>query len=135
MAGTDDQGSAAGIAEAVGEISERATLLIREEIELAKAEISTKVGRLLKGAAIGGAAAVFALFGLVVLVEGLAWLAYYVLPVGGKQIFWGFFLVAGVLFILGALAGFLAAKLLKAGSPPVPTMAIDEAKRTTQELR
>ena len=54
--------------------------------------------------------------------------------IGNSKIFWGFFLVAGVLFIIGGIAGFLAAKLLKSGAPPVPAMAIDEAIKTKQEL-
>jgi len=131
---TDDHNTAQGIAEAVNEISERASLLVREEIELAKAEVSEKVARLLKGAVVGGAAAVFAIFGIVLLFHGLAWLAWWALPVAGDQIFWGFFVVAAILFILGGFAGLMAAKLFKKGSPPVPQMAIDEAKKTRREL-
>ncbi len=41
---------AAGIATALAEISDRATLLIHEEIELAKAEVTQKVTKLAKGA-------------------------------------------------------------------------------------
>jgi len=134
LAETDDHNSAAAIAEAVNEISERASLLVREEIELAKAEVSDKVGKLVKGAVVGGAAAVFAIFGLVVLIEGFAWLAWWLLPVGDTQIFWGFFLVAGLLFLLGGLAGFAASKLFKSGSPPMPEMAIDEAKKTKEQV-
>ena len=130
----DDHNSAKAIAEAVNEISERASLLVREEIELAKAEVSHKVGRLAKGAVVGGAAAVFAIFGVVLLVEGLAWLAYWALPVGTGQIFWGFFVVAAILFILGGFAGLLAARLFKSSSPPMPAMAIEEARRTREEL-
>ena len=37
-------------------------------------------------------------------------------------------IVAVLLFILGALAGFLAARLVKRGSPPTPQMAIEEGK-------
>jgi uncharacterized membrane protein YqjE len=130
----DDHNSAAAIADAINAISERASNLVREEIELAKAEISEKVTKLVKGAIVGGAAAIFAIFGLVLLLEGFAWLAWFALPVGFSKIFWGFFLVAGILFVLGGVAGFVAAKLLKAGAPPVPGMAIDEAKKTKQEL-
>jgi uncharacterized membrane protein YqjE len=134
LAGTDDHSSAAGIAEAINEISERASLLVREEIELAKAEISTKLSRLLRGAVVGGAAAVFAIFGLVILLEGFAWLAYWLVPTRAGTFFWGFFIVAAILFIVGGLAGFIAAKLFKSGAPPVPAMAIDEARKTKQEL-
>lgn len=131
---TEDHNTAKGIADAVSEISERASLLVREEIELAKAEVSEKISRLVKGAVVGGAAAVFAIFGIVLLFHGLAWLAWWALPVASDQIFWGFFIVAAVLFILGGFAGLIAAKLFKAGAPPVPQMAIDEAKKTKEEL-
>jgi uncharacterized membrane protein YqjE len=135
LSGTDtDHNTAKGIAEAVNEISERASLIIREEIELAKAEVTEKVQRLVKGAVVGGAAAVFAIFGVVLLFHGLSWLAWWALPVGDTQYFWGFFVVAAILFILGGLAGLFAAKLFKKGSPPVPQMAIDEAKKTKEEL-
>lgn len=134
MAIEEDHNSAKGIAEAVNEISERASLLVREEIELAKAEISQKISKLAKGAAVGGAAAVFAIFGIVLLFHGLAWLAWWLLPVGKSQIFWGFFVVAAILFILGGFAGLMAAKLFKSSSPPMPAMAIEEAKKTRQEL-
>jgi len=131
---TDEHNTAKGIAEAVNEISDRASLLIREEIELAKAEVTEKVSRLVKGAVVGAAAAVFALFGVVLLLEGLSWLAWWALPFGESQFFWGFFVVAAILFLLGGLAGLFAAKLFKKGSPPVPQMAIEEAKRTREEL-
>jgi uncharacterized membrane protein YqjE len=131
---TDDHSSAQGIAEAVNEISERASLLIREEIELAKAEVTQKLSRLAKGAAVGGAAAVFAIFGVVMLFHGLSWLAWWALPVDSQQIFWGFFVVAAVLFILGGVAGMVAARFFKSGAPPVPAMAIDEARKTKEEL-
>lgn len=134
MPETDDHNSAKAIAEAVNEISERASLLVREEIELAKAEVTEKVSRLVKGAVVGGAAAVFAIFGLVVLIEGFAWLAYWVMPVKTGAVFWGFFVVAAILFVLGGLAGLFASKLFKKGSPPTPQMAIDEARKTKEEL-
>ncbi len=134
MAATDDHSSAQGIAEAVNEISDRASLIIREEIELAKAEVGEKVTRLAKGAAAGGAAAVFAIFGIVLIFHGLSWLAYWAIPVPDGQFFWGFFIVAAILFVLGGVAGLVASRLLKSGSPPVPEMAIDEARKTKEQL-
>ncbi|MEA2396225.1 MAG: hypothetical protein QOJ82_4116 [Solirubrobacteraceae bacterium] len=122
------------IAQAIQEVSERGQLLVREEIELAKAEVTAKVSRLLKGAVVGIAAGIFAVFGLVFLLHGLAWLAWFELFGSTNQYFWGFLVVAGVLFLLGALAGFVAAKALKAGSPPTPAMAIDEAKRIRETV-
>jgi uncharacterized membrane protein YqjE len=122
------------IAQAIQEVSDRAQLLVREEIELAKAEVTAKVSRLVKGAVVGAAAGIFAVFGLVFLLHALSWLAWFELFGSTNQYFWGFLIVAGVLFLLGALAGFIAAKALKAGSPPTPVMAIDEAKRIRETV-
>jgi uncharacterized membrane protein YqjE len=123
------QGANTNIAQAIQEVSERAQVLVREEIELAKAEISEKVSTLIKGAIVGIVAGIFAVVGLLFLLHGFAWLAFYLLPVPAQTVFWGFFLVAGVLFVLGGLGGFLAARAFKRGSPPKPELAIAEAKR------
>jgi hypothetical protein len=62
----------------------------------------------------------------------MAYLAYWAIPFPGdsanNQVFWGFFSVAAILLLLAALAGFIAARAFKAGSPPAPKMAIEEAK-------
>src|SRR4051812_50200922 len=118
----EDQSSAQGIAEAVNEISERASLLVREEIELAKAEVNEKLAKLAKGGAVGGAAAVFVIFAVVLMFEGLAWLAWWALPVGRLQFFWGFFVIAAILLMFGGIAGFIASRLFKGGAPPTPPM-------------
>jgi hypothetical protein len=122
------------VAQAVQDISERVSLLVREEIELAKAEVTTKVTKLLKGIVVGAAAGIFVVIGLLFLLHGFAWLAYYVLPVPNQSYFWGFFVVAGLLFVLGGIAGYLAAKFFKESSPPTPTMAIDEAGKIRKTL-
>jgi len=109
--------------------------LVREEIELAKAEVAEKVMKLLKGIAVGLSAGIFVIVGLLFFLHGLAWLAWFALPVGDQTFFWGFFFVAGLLFVLGGIAGYLAARFLKAGAPPVPEMAIDEAGKIKRTLR
>src|ERR671938_1194882 len=129
-----EQGAGTSIAQAIQEVSDRAQILVREEIELAKAEMTEKVTSLAKGAGVGVAAGVFAVFGLLFLMHGLAWLAWYLL-FPNQTYFWGFFLVAGILFLLGALAGFMAAKAFKRGSPPTPELAIGEAKRIRETVR
>ncbi|MBA2767280.1 MAG: phage holin family protein [Actinomycetota bacterium] len=124
-----------GLGEAMQEVADKVTLLVREEIELAKAEVTEKVTSLVKGIVIGLAGAVFAFFGLFVLLEGFSWLAFWAIPFPSDQIFWGFFIVAGLLFLLGGLAGYLAARAVKAGSPPKPDMAIEEAKRIRETVK
>jgi hypothetical protein len=124
-----------GIAAAITEVSERATLLIREEIELAKTEITEKTTRLAKGAVVAVVAGVFFLTALFFVLIGCAWLLYYALPIGGDfTYFWGFFAMALILVILGALAGVLAARAVKSGSPPVPAMAIEEARKIRETV-
>ena len=123
------------IGQAIQEVSERAQILVREEIELAKAEVSAKISQLVKGAAVGAAAGVFVVVGLLFLLHGFAWLAYYALPVNNLAFFWGFFLVAAILLVLGGIAGFIAARAFKRGSPPKPEMAIYEAKRIRETVQ
>ncbi len=122
------------LSQTVQEISERASRLVREEIELAKAEVTAKVTKLLKGIVVGVAAGIFVITGLLFFLHGLAWLAWFALPVGNSAIFWGFFAVAGLLFVLGGIAGYLAARFVKASQPPVPEMAIDEAQKIKQTI-
>jgi uncharacterized membrane protein YqjE len=122
------------LAQTVQDISERVTLLVHEEIELAKAEVAGKITKLLRGIVIGLAAGIFVVIGLLFLRHGMAWLAWYALPVGSGSFFWGFFVVAGLLFLLGGIAGYLAAKFFKDSSPPVPEMAIDEAGKIKRTL-
>lgn len=122
----DDHDSQQTLAAAVTEVSERASLLVREEIELAKVEVTEKVTKLAKGAAVGAAAGVFAVIGVLFLLHGIAWVFY---DFVFSHISYGYFIVAIILFALGGLAGFLAAKALRSGAPPKPTMAIDEARK------
>jgi uncharacterized membrane protein YqjE len=130
-----EAGADAKIGQAIQEVSERAQILVREEIELAKAEVTEKVSALVKGAVVGAVAGVFAVIGLLFLLHGFAWLVWYALFSDSSNYFWGFFIVAGVLFLLGALAGFLATKAFKRGSPPTPELAIDEAKRIRETVK
>ena len=122
------------IATAIAEVSERATLLVREEIELAKAEVSEKAMKLVRGAVVGVAAGVFFVMALVFALVGCAWLLYYYLPVSDFAYFWGFFAMAVILLLLGVLAGLIAAKAVKKGSPPVPSMAIEEARKIRETV-
>jgi uncharacterized membrane protein YqjE len=121
------------LGEIVAEVSEKASLLVQQEIELAKAEISQKVTSLTRGTVIGIAAGVFAIFGITMLFHTLAWFLNDLLNWETSN--WaGFLVVTVALFILAGLAAFIAARLFKKGAPPTPDMAIEEAKRTRAEL-
>ena len=115
------------LAQAIQEATDKASLLVREEIELAKAEMTEKVTKLLKGAVVGLVAGIFAVFGLIYLLHAAAWGIWQ--ATGTDTSFWiGFLVVAVVLFILGALAAFIAYRAVKKGSPPTPVMAIEEGR-------
>jgi uncharacterized membrane protein YqjE len=120
------------VADLVFDVSQGTSNLIREEFELAKAEVSEKVGKLLRGSAVGVAAGTFAFLALILVMEGVAWLL-------NEEVFdgktWpGFFIEAAIFLLIAALAGFVAYRAVRAGSPPVPTQAIEEAKLTKEML-
>jgi uncharacterized membrane protein YqjE len=114
------------LGQAIQDVTEKTSLLIREEIELAKTEVTEKVTKLIKGAVVGIVAGIFAVFGLIYLLHSAAWGIWEV--VGGDGPWIGFLIVAVALFLLGALAGLLAMRFVKRGSPPTPQMAIEEGK-------
>jgi len=119
------------LADILGEISRTSSLLVREEIELAKAEVTIKAKRLGAGAAAAGIAGVFAVLALIFFLHGLAW--FFADLIGGTgllQIWLGFLITAGVLLVLGAVCGLLALRYFRRGLPPTPELAIDEAKKT-----
>lgn len=126
--GADDARDASlkSVVEHLANVTERSQHIVRDEIELAKAEVAQKVGSLGRGAAVGAAAGVFIAVGALFLLHGLAFLLGQELFRG--NIYWGYFVVAALLFLLAAIGGLLAYKFVKKGAPPVPTMAIDEAK-------
>lgn len=121
------------LGKAVSEVTDKAQLLIREEIELAKAEVTQKVSRLVKGAVAGIAAGIFAVFALIYLLHSLAWLLAKLID--EDSVWLGYLIVTVLLLLFGALAGFLAARLVKRGAPPTPDMAIEEAQRIRETVK
>jgi hypothetical protein len=116
------------LADLVFDVSEGTSALIREEFELAKAEVTEKVGKLLRGSVVGVAAGVFAFLALILVMHGIAWLLAEELFDG--NVWPGYLLEAAVFLLIAALAGFVAYRAVRAGSPPVPEQAIEEAKLT-----
>jgi hypothetical protein len=121
------------VGELVLDVSERVSLLVREEIELAKTEVTEKVTQLLKGSVVGVAAGVFVLCALFMLMFAFGWLINDIL--GVTTAIWAGFLIEAILFlIVAAIAGLVAKKLVEKGSAPAPTMAIAEIKVTKETL-
>jgi len=125
------QSAEKSVAEIVTEVSQKTSLLVREEVELAKAEVTQKVKRLGGGAAAGAVAGTFAFLALIFFLHAFAWFVADL--IGGENylyIWLGFVITAAVLVLLGAIAGLLALRFFRRGSPPTPELAIEEARKT-----
>jgi uncharacterized membrane protein YqjE len=119
-----------GLGQTVKSVSERASALVRLELELAALELKRKVAAL--GVGIGlvtgaGVLLVFGLgFGLATIAAGIAtalpWWASLLI------VTFGIVLVAAVLGLLGV-------RSIKKGTPPVPEQALLEAKLTSEALK
>ncbi len=121
------------LATTVTEVSERMSLLVREEIELAKAEMLVKVTSIARGAAAVAAGAVFGAFAVVFALLALAWGVDAVLVPGAGDIWIGFAITLGVLGVLAIGAFIFAWRKLRVGAP-TPKMAIDEAKKIRETV-
>jgi protein-S-isoprenylcysteine O-methyltransferase Ste14 len=111
----------------VGDVTSKASLLVKEEIELAKAEISQKAKKLGIGAGLIAVAGAFMLFFLIFFLHMLA--------IGFSDWFnlrpWvGYAMVCVLLLVFAAILALIARRMFKKGSPPTPQMAIEEAKKT-----
>lgn len=116
--------------DAAKDVAEHASKIASLELELAGLELKRKVGALGTGIALGLGAAVLLVFavgfGLAAAAAGLAevfatWLALLI--------------VFGALLLLALVLGIFAMRAIKAGTPPVPEQAIEEAKLTTDALK
>ncbi len=121
---------AQGLGSAAKQFAERASTLVRLELELATLELKGKFRLLATGIALGALAAlllVFAIgFGLASAAAGIAtatpvWLALLIVTLG--------------LVLVVGLLGWLAQRAIKKATPPVPEQALQEAKLTTEALK
>jgi tetrahydromethanopterin S-methyltransferase subunit G len=126
-------GTQENFAAAVTEVSERVTVLVREEVELAKAEVTQKVSSLARGTVAVLLGAVFGVFALIFLLETAAWGLNAILIQGAGDLWIGFAIVFGVLALLTIIVFLFAWRKLRVG-PPTPQMAIDEAKRIRETV-
>ncbi|HLH65499.1 MAG TPA: phage holin family protein [Solirubrobacteraceae bacterium] len=118
------------LAAALAAVSERMAVLVREEIELAKAEMVQKASSLARGAAAVVAGAVFGVFALIFVLLSIAW---GINSLAGSV--WLGFVVVMVVLVIATVGAFLFAwRKLRVGAP-VPRMAIDEARRIGGTIR
>jgi len=127
-------GTPSELAQALQDVTQRAQVLVREEIALAKAEVSEKVGKLIRGAIVGAVAGIFLLGFVLFLLHAIAWGIWSLISDSAGSIWAGFAILAGVLLFLAVIAGLIAARFVKRGTPPTPQMAIEEAQLIRQTV-
>ena len=115
------------VGELVKQLSEQATRLARQEVELARAELSAKGRRAGLGAGMFGGAGLIGLFALGALTAGLvlvlatvlkAWLAAFIVAAG-------YALLAGILALIGRAR-------VKEATPPIPEQAGESVKEDVE---
>ena|SRR5207248_7449033 len=119
-----------GVGWAAKEFVERARSIVRLEVELALLEVKGKLVRIAVGVGLGAGAAVVGLFALGFFAAGGATALALVIPIWGALL-----VVGGVLLGLTGLLAVLGIRSIRAGTPPVPEEAIEEARLTTETLR
>ena len=103
--------------------------IVRGEIALAKAEVTSGAKVIGKGAGMLAGAAFLGLMGLVFVLHGLSWVIAEWLPVWA-----GYLIVAAVLLIGAAILGLLGKKALETAQPK-PDRAIDQAQQTIETIK
>ena len=105
-------------------------MLVRLNLELAKLEAKQKAMALGVAAGLAFLAAV-----LVVYAIGFAFAAAAAGISEALPLWLSLLIVAGLILLLAAIAGFLAVRFAQKASPPKPEQAIEEAERTVEALR
>jgi multisubunit Na+/H+ antiporter MnhG subunit len=128
LAADDQKTSELGVA--VQQVSEKVSILVREEIELAKAEVTAKITTLGRGAVAAIIGAVFGFFVLIFALLTLAWGLNSLL----NSLWLGQAITLVVLIILTAAVLLFAVRKLKVGAP-TPDMAIEEGKKIRETIQ
>lgn len=120
----------ASVSELIQQLSEQASRLARQEVELAKAEMTSKGKRLGIGAGAFGGAGLMALFGLGALTATVilllatavtAWLAALIVTAV-------YLAIAGVLALVGK-------SKVESATPPVPERAVASVKQDVKQTK
>lgn len=128
-AGRDPDDREKPIGELLKQLSEQTSTLVRQEIELAKAEVTDKGKKAGVGAGMLAGAGLVALLGLGALT------AFLILLLDGALANWLAALVVTIVYL--ALAGVLALmgkKQLQKAGPPVPEQTVETLKEDKEEL-
>ena len=127
MADASDDLRSAGFGEIVKQLSQETSTLVRQELELAKAELAVKAKRAGVGAGLIGGAVVVVLAALGALV------AFLILLLAEGMADWGAALIVGVV-LLAVAAGLaiLGRNKIRQATPPVPEQTVESVKEDVE---
>ena len=125
--GSSPAGDDRALPELMRELSEQSTRLIRQEIELAKAELRDKGKAAGIGAGMFGAAGLIALFGVGALTACL------ILALATAVAGWLAALIVAVVYLaVAGVAALVGKGKVKEATPPAPEQAIESTKEDVQ---
>jgi len=116
--------------ELVQRASEQITTLVRDEIALAKAELTEKGKHAGKGVGLFGGGGVLALYGLGALIATLIIVLDLMMPLWLAAL-----IVTVVLFAVAGVLALLGKKEVKQATPPEPSAAINSVKADVDEVK
>jgi uncharacterized membrane protein YqjE len=114
----------------VHRLTEQVPQLIRSELRLAQAELTEKGKKAGIGLGAFGAAGLIALYGLGALIAGLILLLALVLPAWASAL-----IVAGVLFVIAAIAAVVGRREVQQATPVTPERAVAGVKEDVATIK
>lgn len=118
------------VGELVHQATEQLSLLVRQEVALAKEELAAKGRRAGRGGGLMGAAGAVAYVGLIVLAGAATAALSLVLPVWAAAL-----IVTGVLFVIAAVLAAVGRAQLRRAAPPTPEETLGSVKADVEEIR
>ena len=110
-------------AELVQQASEQLARLVRDELALARAKLTTKGRHAGRGIGLFGGGGVLALYGLATLVAAVVLLIALALPAWAAAL-----IVAGALFAVAAILALSGRRQVRQATPPIPTSVADSVR-------
>jgi hypothetical protein len=120
----------ASLGEVAKQLTQDMSTLVRQEVALAKAELTQKGKELGKGGALVGGAAVAGWMALLALTLCLVFLLALVIPTWVAAL-----IVALVWGAVAAVLGMRGRDLIRTGAPPIPEQTIESVKEDVQWLK
>ena len=119
-----------GVVARVNAVKKRTQSLVQLNLELAKLEGKQKATALGIAGGLGAAAAVLIVYAIGFVFAAIAAGLSEALP-----LWLSLLIVAGLLVLAAAIAGFLAKRFVRKATPPKPEQALEEAARTVETLQ